>query len=131
MGQTNPPNYHNVTDHFQQQRNITGTALINYALQHPDNETAVGMAKKYCSIGCTPACPESWQAILYRPSVAGNSIYMVIFLLILIAQIFLGVRHKTWTFLGGMVPGLLGEIVGYMGRILLWHNPYIMNYFLT
>ncbi|KAF6233173.1 hypothetical protein HO173_008717 [Letharia columbiana] len=131
MGQPNPPNYHNVTEQFQKERNITGTALINYALQNPNNDTAVGMAKKYCSLGCTPACPESWRAIFYRPSVGGNSVYMDIFLLILIAQIFFGVRHRTWTFLGGMVPGLLGEIIGYLGRILLWHNPYSMNFFLT
>lgn len=127
MGQ----NYHNVTETFQAERNKTGVALITYALQHLDNGTAVGMAKKYCSLGCTPECPESWQSIFYLPTYAGNAVYMVIFLALLIAQIWLGIRHRTWSFLGGMVPGLLGEIIGYMGRILLHHNPFIMNYFLT
>ena len=125
------PYHPNVTESFQAARNRTGVALITYALQHPDNDTAVGMAKKYCSIGCTPACPESWQSILYLPNYGANSVYMIIFLLLLVAQIWLGIRHRTWSFLGAMVPGLFGEMIGYMGRLLLHHNPYIENYFLT
>ena len=121
----------NVTESFQAARNRTGVALITYALRPPDNDTAVGMAKKYCSIGCTPACPESWQSIFHLPNFGANSVYVIVFLLVLDAQIWLGIRHRTWNFLGAMVPGLFEEMIGYMERLLLHHNPYTENYFLT
>jgi hypothetical protein len=56
---------------------------------------------------------------------------VICFLVLLGLQTFFGVRHKTWTFLGSMIFGLLLEIIGYIGRILLHGNPFINNYFLT
>lgn len=123
------PYHPNVTESFQAARNRTGVALITYALRHPDNDTAVGMAKKCCSIGCTSACPESSQSIFYLPNFGANSVYVIVFLLVLVAQIWLGIRHGTWNFLGAMVPGLFEEMIGYMERLLLHHNPYTENYF--
>jgi hypothetical protein len=91
------------------------------------NQTLIAMQRKYCHIG---DCPASWQVIHYIPNLAGNTIYVICFLVLLGLQTFFGVRHKTWTFLGSMIFGLLAEIIGYIGRILLHGNPFINNYFL-
>jgi hypothetical protein len=87
----------------------------------------IGMSRRYCTVG---KCPESWQTIDYRPSIPGNVIYMLCFFALFGAQLWYGIRGKTWTFMGTMCAGLLGEIVGYIGRIMLNLNPFIMNNFL-
>jgi hypothetical protein len=88
----------------------------------------IAMSKKYCKVG---VCPESWQTIDYRPNIAGNVIYMLCFFILFGAQLWFGIRGKTWTFMGAMCAAILGEIVGYIGRIMLNLNPFIMNNFLV
>jgi hypothetical protein len=89
------------------------------------------MARKYCKIDSVPACPIEWATIKYRPTMAGNIIYLLCFLAIFGGQLFYGIRKKTWTYLGTMTVGLLLEIIGYIGRVMLNKNPFIMNNFLT
>ncbi|KAF2999308.1 hypothetical protein E8E13_004780 [Curvularia kusanoi] len=89
----------------------------------------IAMSRKYCTVG---TCPPSWQVIEYRPSVAGNSIYLTFFTLLLLAQLALGWRyrsHGVWKYTAIMSVGVLGEMVGYVGRILLYQNPFLMNNF--
>jgi hypothetical protein len=50
---------------------------------------------------------------------------------LLLRPMWYGIRSKTWSFMGTMCFGLLGEIVGYIGRIMLNLNPFIMNNFLV
>jgi hypothetical protein len=88
-------------------------------------------ARKYCKIDRVPPCPIEWATIKYRPSMAGNVIYLLCFVALLAAQIFYGTRKKTWTYLGALSVGLLLEIIGYIGRLMLNMNPFIMNNFLT
>ncbi|KAL5119053.1 hypothetical protein ACEQ8H_002977 [Pleosporales sp. CAS-2024a] len=88
----------------------------------------IGMARRYCTVG---KCPESWQTIKYRPSIAGNVIYMLCFLALLGGQLWFGIRNRTWTFTGPICLGVFGEIIGYIGRILLYVNPFLMNNFLV
>lgn len=44
--------------------------------------------------------------------------------------IYLGHRYKTGLYTGVLVTGLLGEIIGYAGRIMLNSNPFTKNAFL-
>ncbi|KAJ4379108.1 hypothetical protein N0V86_005150 [Didymella sp. IMI 355093] len=88
----------------------------------------IAMSRRYCKVG---TCPPSWQVIDYRPSPAGNGIYMGIFIVLLLAHAYLGVRYKTWKYTGLLVTGLLGEVVGYAGRLMLHANPFLMNNFLV
>lgn len=92
------------------------------------NRTLIAMQRKYCKIG---ECPIEWATIQYRPTIAGNVIYLLCFLALLGVQLFYGIRKKTWTYLGAVSVGLLLEITGYIGRIMLNQNPFIMNNFLT
>lgn len=82
-------------------------------------------------IDCTNSiCPLEFGEVRYIPTLAGNAIYMVIFILLLLVHAYLGFRHKTWGFLVGMVAGCLIEIVGYAGRIMLWQNDFSFNAFI-
>lgn len=100
--------------------NVTSTDIY-YAMR----------ARRYCYVGHDPPCPMEWATIKYRPSMAGNVIYLLCFIALLGGQLFFGIRKKTWTYLGTICAGILGEIVGYIGRILLNRNPWSMDLFLT
>jgi hypothetical protein len=52
------------------------------------------------------------------------------FALLAPASLYLGVRYRTKLFAGVFVTGILSEIVGYAGRILLHSDPFEKNYFL-
>ncbi|KAJ4366980.1 hypothetical protein N0V83_007510 [Neocucurbitaria cava] len=88
----------------------------------------IAMSRKYCKVG---KCPESWQTIAYRPTIPGNVIYMLCFFALFGGQMWFGIRNKTWTYMGTMCVGIFGEIIGYIGRIMLNVNPFIMNNFLV
>ncbi|ORY16187.1 RTA1 like protein-domain-containing protein [Clohesyomyces aquaticus] len=92
------------------------------------NSTLIGMQRKYCHLG---ECDMSWATIRYRPSIAGNTIYLIAFAALLGAQLFYGIRKKTWSYMSAMIMGCLLEIIGYIGRIMLNQNPFIMNNFLV
>ncbi len=68
--------------------------------------------------------------INYLPSMAGNVIYAAILGLLLLSQIGLGIFYRTWGFLVGMTAGLLLELLGYAGRVMLHNNPFDFNAFL-
>jgi hypothetical protein len=88
----------------------------------------IGRARKYCNLD---KCPMGWATIEYRPNMAGNVIYLLFFLVLLGGQLWYGIRKKTWTYMAAVCLGILLEIIGYIGRIMLNMNPFIMNNFLT
>lgn len=73
---------------------------------------------------------EEYGQIKYIPNLAGNAIYAGIFGVLLASQLFLGIRFKTWGYLTGMLFGLLLEIVGYIGRIMLHNDIFNKNSFI-
>jgi hypothetical protein len=44
-----------------------------------------------------------------------------------IVQIPLGIRYRTWGFTVGAFCGLVLEVIGYVGRIMLNSNPFDGN----
>lgn len=80
-----------------------------------------------CTVG---TCPLSCAQVRYLPTLAGNAVYAAAFGLLLILQLVLGVKYKTWGFMVGMVCGLMLEVVGYSGRIVLHDNPFDFNNFI-
>ena len=90
------------------------------------NNTAYGnlsllIDQTKCSL---TTCDLTLAAFDYRASLPGNALYAAIFGLYLLTNIYLGIRHKTWGYMVAMVVGLIGELIGYIGRILLWQNPF-------
>ena len=79
---------------------------------------------------CTETlCPPQWHQIDYFPSLGGNALYLAIFVIVIISQIFFGIRYKTWGFLAGMFGGLTLEILGYVSRIELHNNLFSGKWF--
>ncbi|PVI02749.1 RTA1-domain-containing protein [Periconia macrospinosa] len=76
-------------------------------------------------------CPLEYAKLQYRPSVVGNVIYMICFFILLGGQAFFGIRTKTYKYCAVVCLGIIGEIVGYIGRLMLYNNPYSMDSFLT
>lgn len=92
------------------------------------NATLISLQRKYCTV---EICPLEWGQIMYLPNVGGNVFYLICFLGLLGANLFYGIRCKTWTFMWPMVAGLVLEIIGYIGRLMLHNNPFILNNFLV
>ncbi|KAI9845098.1 MAG: hypothetical protein M1837_005102 [Sclerophora amabilis] len=66
----------------------------------------------------------------YIPSLPGNAFYLGLFGLVLVGQLFLGIRYRTWGFLGAMVGGLALEILGYVARIQLHDDVFDSDTFI-
>ncbi|OAQ98793.1 hypothetical protein LLEC1_08171, partial [Akanthomyces lecanii] len=69
-------------------------------------------------------CPVEWSMFGYRPSLAANVVFLVLFALIGGVHTYFGVRWRGWGFMTGMLLGCVCEILGYVGRILMWQNPF-------
>ncbi|GMG37862.1 unnamed protein product [Aspergillus oryzae var. brunneus] len=80
---------------------------------------------------CTLAtCPIDLAYINYQPNIPANVLFLVIFGLLLAAQITLGTWFRAWTYMGAMTAGLILEILGYIGRLMMHSNPFDFNAFL-
>ncbi|KAJ5080991.1 RTA1 domain protein [Penicillium angulare] len=66
----------------------------------------------------------------YQPNLPANAFFAALFGLLFVSQLGLGIWYRTWPFMIAMLPGLVLEILGYIGRILLHNNPFEFNNFL-
>lgn len=81
---------------------------------------------------CTySTCPlDVFGQLEYRPSLGGNILYLAIFALGLLINIWLAIKYRTWGYLVAIIGGAGLEIVGYIGRIMLWQNDFDNNFFI-
>ncbi len=102
---------------------------LTYSTGH---HTGVGNATLFANPElCTlETCDLSLASFLYLPTVPGNAVYAAIFGIYIVAQLYLGIKHKTWGYMVAMVTGLVLEVIGYVGRILLHSSPFNNNDFL-
>ena len=74
---------------------------------------------------CTLAtCPLEFSYSAYQPTFLGNLVYAIVFAICLVAHLVYGARHRTWGFTIAFVCGLILEICGYVGRMLMHYNPF-------
>ncbi|KAF4622654.1 hypothetical protein G7Y89_g14372 [Cudoniella acicularis] len=91
------------------------------------NNTAYGNlliwanAPQLCNL---TVCDLSLAPFDYVPSIGGNSFYTAVFAIFVLINLIQGIRYKTWGYMVAMCLGLAGEVVGYVGRILLWKTPF-------
>ncbi|TQW00040.1 hypothetical protein V2A60_005451 [Cordyceps javanica] len=69
-------------------------------------------------------CPVEWSMFGYRPSLVANVLFLALFAVIGLVHAYFGIRWRSWGFMTGMLLGCTGEILGYVGRIMLWNNPF-------
>jgi hypothetical protein len=80
---------------------------------------------------CTlQTCCLNQGTVNYIPTLAGSITYTAIFVLLLTSQLGLCLWYRTWTFMIGMIFGLICEILGYAGRIWMHYRIFDMNPFL-
>ena len=59
---------------------------------------------------CTlQTCDLSMASFFYIPTLAGNAIYAGIFGAYLLAQLYLGIKHRTWGYMVAMILGLVSS----------------------
>lgn len=75
-------------------------------------------------------CLDWYGYVNYLPSIPGNAFFLAVFTIGLIAQLFLGIRHRAWSFTGPMLVGIILEIVGYGGRIGMHQNVFLNSWFI-
>ncbi len=81
---------------------------------------------------CTlSTCPLTLSKTGYVPNLGGNVFFVAWFTALLIAQLVLGFRFKTFSFLFGQVCGLVLEVIGYAARVKLHDNPFKQGPFLA
>ncbi|KAJ6787663.1 hypothetical protein PWT90_08819 [Aphanocladium album] len=74
---------------------------------------------------CSPdKCPIEWSMFGYRPWLAANIVFLVLFALIGVVHTYLGFRWRSWGFMTGIWLGCIAEILGYAGRIMMSHDPF-------
>lgn len=81
----------------------------------------------YCTVDI---CPLTEAYVYYVPSLPGNAFYLALFAVLLVAQLGVGIRYRTWGYLAGLVGGLVLEIIGYAGRLQMHYNPFRFNPYL-
>ena len=74
---------------------------------------------------CTlSVCPVEASVYGYRASLPLSATLIALYALCMVAQIVLGYMYKSWGFMAAMVLGCLTEILGYVGRMMMWNNPW-------
>ncbi|KAL4925649.1 RTA1 domain-containing protein [Aspergillus undulatus] len=92
----------------------------------PTNETLL-QNTELCTLD---TCPLELGMVQYLPLLWAQILFMAIFGAAIIPQLVFGIRYKTWTFMVAMILGLIGEVIGYGGRIMLNNNPFKLDGFL-
>ncbi|EXJ58854.1 hypothetical protein A1O7_06284 [Cladophialophora yegresii CBS 114405] len=72
----------------------------------------------------TPRCPVEHSIYGYYPSIGANAFFVAVFALCGALQLLFGIRYKTWTYLIAMVLACADQALGYVGRVILHHNPF-------
>ncbi|KAE8445435.1 hypothetical protein EG329_013448 [Mollisiaceae sp. DMI_Dod_QoI] len=72
----------------------------------------------------TTLCDLTLAHFDYIPSLGGNAFYAAVFGIYILLNLIFGIHHRTWGYMAAMFFGLSGEVVGYIGRILLYQNPF-------
>lgn len=77
------------------------------------------------NVNCTVStCPIDLSTYGYRPSLPFSGTVIALYACCLITQLILGVRYKKWGFMAMTTLGCLDEIIGYVGRIMYYQNPW-------
>lgn len=88
----------------------------------PDANCTLSPGPDYCS--------PKYSIYEYRPSIAANATFIALFATALVIHVIMGIKWRTWFFTFAMFWGLVSELIGYGGRIMLHENPFSFAGFL-
>jgi uncharacterized membrane protein len=100
-------------------------SILSLDLQFCSKNPSATMVKDCTEVG--PNCPADGSSLSYPPSLIASAIFTAIFAISLLCHSGLGLKYKTWSFMGVYCTGSLLEVIGYVGRALLHNNPYNLN----
>ena len=98
---------------------------LTYRSDNMSTTRVVGWGE--CSL---ETCSVDLSIFKYRPSLAASGTLIALFGLSAILHAFQGFKYRQWTFMILMAIGCLCEMVGYGGRIILYHNPWSFGGFI-
>ncbi|KAK4502097.1 hypothetical protein PRZ48_007908 [Zasmidium cellare] len=83
------------------------------------------------NVNCTiSTCPVELSVYGYRASLPFSILVIVLYAIVAIIQLWLGIRYRVWGFMSCMLLGCITEIIGYVGRIMMWDNPWMDSGFI-
>ena len=66
---------------------------------------------------------QTFTHFAYMPDLGANILYICIFSVYLLLQLALGIKFRTWDYMGAMLCGVFVEVVGYTARIFMREHP--------
>lgn len=76
-------------------------------------------------------CPVEFTVYGTDLSKGAAAFFGIAFLICLLAQIYFGIRARTWSFMLWLGIGTVCEGIGYLARFGLARNPWVLNYFIV
>ncbi|KAF5580598.1 parasitic phase-specific PSP-1 [Fusarium subglutinans] len=73
----------------------------------------------------TPECPIEYTTYGYYPNLGGNVFFLLFFSSLFVAQVYLGIRCKTWSYTAALATGTLFEALGYYSPLKPNFYPWI------
>lgn len=99
---------------------MSSAALPAGVLRPPPNVVVFG-PRANCTLDI---CPVQMSVYGYRPSLAANISFIALYALAALVHTWLGIRWKYWWFTGCILVGAVNAIIGYVGRVMLYYNPF-------
>jgi hypothetical protein len=99
---------------------MSSSALPTGVLRPPPNVVVFG-PRANCTLDI---CPVQYSVYGYRPSLAANVSFIALNALAALIHTYLGFRWKQWWFMGCMLVGAVNAIIGYVGRVMMYYNPF-------
>jgi hypothetical protein len=107
---------------------MSNSSGLTGLLPHPHgNATLIADSDTLCTLAL---CDLTLAHVDYIPSLAGNTLFAVIFAGCCLVQLLLGCKYRTWGYMAAAIIGMLTEVIGYIGRIMMHNNPFSKNNFL-
>lgn len=103
------------------------TGLTGLLPQPHGNATLIADPDTLCTLAL---CDLTLAHVDYIPSLAGNALFAVVFAGCFLVQLVLGIKYRTWGFMAATTIGMVTEVIGYIGRIMMHNNPFSKDNFL-
>lgn len=81
-------------------------------------------ANVYTCTEITSTCTLQDTIYGYNPSLSANAVFLSPFFILFSANLYLGLRFRTWTYAFALTCGCFIEAVGYIGRLILHSNSF-------